>query len=403
MTGRRWVNRVLSVSVCLLACSGLPGCWGALELDDMSIVIGIALDRTEDGMTKLTAEVVSSSQLQTGQGAAPVSSGRGYLLYTSTGDTVEDASFNFVNKSYRRLYYGHNSVVVFSKAYAEHGIAAALDYFERNREFRKDHVLVVSSDTAADVLGTQVGQEKLPTRSIQALINHGMESSIVPECTQLRIMNQSLTPSNTFVVPVIGLQGGDMVLQGSAVFQGECLATIRTIDETRGLLWLLGDVHGEDLVLPCPHSPHGNAVRVLHASTRVRPSVEHGLLTFHVQARGNVELQRVCTADVVSPLLLRKVEKATSDVVQSRMKETLTDLQRDRLDAVQFGTRLFRSQPALYRKYEQTWGNKFAQAQVVYDVQFNVVRSGLTNNPPFSAKVRSHGEAIHSDSGSVGE
>ncbi|MEW8986820.1 MAG: Ger(x)C family spore germination protein, partial [Bacillus sp. (in: firmicutes)] len=65
----------LRVAFSLLGCVFmLAGCWDRIELNDVSIVTGLAVDKGENSKYRLTLEVVNASQFsknQMGGEAAP--------------------------------------------------------------------------------------------------------------------------------------------------------------------------------------------------------------------------------------------------------------------------------------------------------------------------------------------
>ncbi len=62
------------------------------------------------------------------------------------------------------------------------------------------------------------------------------------------------------------------------------------------------------------------------------------------------------------------------------MQASLKAVQQQDVDAVQFGTRLFQANPAYWRKAATNWARIFPTVRVQYDVQFNILRTGMTSN-----------------------
>ena len=65
----------------------------------------------------------------------------------------------------------------------------------------------------------------------------------------LEFVNAAKREGSSPVLPVVGLDEGRPVLQGTAVFKDYQLEDILTLEETRGYLALKGDLHQGELVV----------------------------------------------------------------------------------------------------------------------------------------------------------
>ena len=83
----------------------LTACWGYREVDKMSIVVGVAIDKGTTDKYLVTYEVVDFSQMKV-EGKAKS------ILVKSEGDTLLEASRNAISKNFPRLYFGHSTIVV---------------------------------------------------------------------------------------------------------------------------------------------------------------------------------------------------------------------------------------------------------------------------------------------------
>lgn len=92
--------RRLAVMVCSLTVFTLSGCWNYREVDKMTTVAGIAIDKGEDDHIKLTVEMVDGSG---GQDAMSVGSSRVSL----SGKTMFDIVRRMITESGSRLYWAH--------------------------------------------------------------------------------------------------------------------------------------------------------------------------------------------------------------------------------------------------------------------------------------------------------
>ncbi len=127
----------------------LSGCWNYRELNTMTIVAGIAIDRVADNKGyHLTFEVLDIAEAS-GEKSTSVSS----LLIETDGLTIFDACRNALQRSDSKLYFGACKTVIISEDLAREGITPLLDWFRRDAEARSTmDVYISSEETAADIL-----------------------------------------------------------------------------------------------------------------------------------------------------------------------------------------------------------------------------------------------------------
>ena len=182
---------------------------------------------------------------------------------------------------------------------------------------------------------------------------------------------------------------------------------ILDMNQTTGLLWLTGPVHNILLNIPCepstdgsaePHGPasdadntttgsarlggSGSSFRVLSANVNVTPVMQMGQLSYQVKVRGKAELIRLCQGETLNEKTMKKLEQSLNGNVKQQIESSMKLAQDSKADAVQFGTNLFRWNPTVWRKYAVNWDDTFANLNVSYDVQFHLLRTGLTAASP---------------------
>jgi spore germination protein KC len=379
-------RRLVSLGLLLVSVLLLPGCWGQKEVGNMSIVIGLGIDRLDDNRVRVTAQIIDPAGMRTGGSSGVSAAAESYVNHTSEGRNIEEAMDAFYENPWRSLFFAHNTIVVFGRQYAEHGIKNAIDFFDRFKDFRRIQILVVASGQAADVLSAKTGIEKVNARGLRELVEHGAGTSKTVHSIQLNVTDQFLSPSNTPLLAAVETNNaGKIKLAGVAAFKGDRLATIVNPDDTKGLMWFLGRVRQTQMLLPCAHSQHGIAVRLLRSQTHFKITSRHGSVSsVLVKVRGDAEIRRLCTKEVASAANLRLWGKNADSFIQRQMQQSLRHFQDAHLDAVQYGTTIFRTNPQYWRSIADQWEDLFPKTQTTYDIQINIIRSGMISNSPFS-------------------
>ncbi|WP_029423559.1 Ger(x)C family spore germination protein [Alicyclobacillus macrosporangiidus] len=371
----------------------LPGCFDIQEVDDMNIVIALGIDRTDNGLVRVTAQIVNPNAVPSaGGGQSGSGGGQPFLIRDETGSSIEEAVERFKEDVPHRMYLAHNTLVVFGSDYAKQGIDRAFDYFERNRYFRRNQLFLVTPGQARDVLSAPSDPEPLNALGLRDLVEQVGEMFRVVDSGQLEVMREYLSPSQAPVLSLVDRDAsGHLLMKGVAVFRGAKMADVLTVEETKALAWLMGDTRQVAILLPCDGKDNGvgSAVRLLVSHTKVIPQFGNDGVSFLVKVQARAEIERLCPYERLSEKTYKKYEQETAEYMERQMQAVMTKLQSDGVDACQFGTRLFIENPRRWRQISQQWPDYFARAQVKFNVRVHITRTALSSNTPESAASRS--------------
>lgn len=140
----------------------LTGCWSSKELNEIAILTGLGIDKTENGY-RLSAQVINPGEI-----AGKNSSGRTEVVrYMKSGATIHEAFRKLTTDVPRILYLSHLRIVLFGEDMAREGIGKALDFLSRDHEMRSDFFLSVAKGaTAADILNVTTHEERIPANKL---------------------------------------------------------------------------------------------------------------------------------------------------------------------------------------------------------------------------------------------
>ncbi|WP_238651511.1 Ger(x)C family spore germination protein [Paenibacillus piscarius] len=144
----------------------LSGCWERKELNELAFVLGVGLDKVEDGyMVSMQVVIPSSISSQSAGGSG--GSGVPVVFYSFRVKTVYESLRKFNLVSSRSPYMGHIRVLVVGEELARQGVGETLDVFKRSREPRMDFfVMVARNTTAANVLKVLTPLDRLPANKL---------------------------------------------------------------------------------------------------------------------------------------------------------------------------------------------------------------------------------------------
>lgn len=144
----------------------LSGCWERKELNELAFVLGLGLDKVEDGY-KVSMQVVIPSSITSQSAGGSGGSGVPVVLYSFKVKTIYESLRKFNLVAPRSPYMGHIRVLVVGEELARDGLAETLDVIKRSREPRMDfYVMVARKTTAEDVLKVLTPLDRLPANKL---------------------------------------------------------------------------------------------------------------------------------------------------------------------------------------------------------------------------------------------
>lgn len=367
----------------------VPGCKDLREVDELNIVLALGIDETQDQRVRVTAEIVDPAGTR---GPGPSSGGGGQRSQATftrqqTGKTIEEALDKFEENVARHLFLSHNTVVVFGRDYAEHGIDKAMDFMERNRDLRRNQLWVVTDRTASELLKASGKPEFYNALAIRSVVQQGVQKSVAVNSIQLRVIKQYLRPSHSPTLAYVTLVNDKLCQCGIGLFDGGTYKGHITSHDAQALLLFLQDTQQTEITLPCSdtHSMQtdlGNTFRILHTHTHVVPVILGKEIRFSVKVRGQAEMGRLCPGSKPTPETYKQLESMLDADIQTRMQKVLTRLQEQETDSVQFANVLFENNPTVWQQVANGWMEIFPNVQVNYDVQIQLLRHGLASKSP---------------------
>ncbi|WP_284036886.1 Ger(x)C family spore germination protein [Neobacillus sp. 114] len=379
----------------------LSGCWNKRELNELSIVLGLGVDKEQDQFV-LTAQVVNPSEIASkkgGSGKAPV------VVYQSKGDTLLEAARKVTTAAPRKLYFAHLRILVFGEKSAKEGIAGTIDALLREPEVRNDFYITVAKNAkAADVLKVLTPLEKIPANNLfnsleasakswaptegvtlDKLVNKMVSDGINPILTGVEIhgnVNEGATLKNTErTKPKTTLE-----YKGSAIFKHDKLIGWLNEKESRDVNYVLGKVKSSVGQVRCPQG--GNAViEVMGAKSKLTANIikgkPHGLV--RVKVRGNVGEVECKGLDLTNPKTISYLEKVSETALKEKMKLTIGHVQKNyQIDIFGFGEALYRSEPDAWKKYKKAWNQTFSEMPVTVKVDMTIRQTGTISNSPLN-------------------
>lgn len=395
----------------------LSGCWSSHEAEDLSIINIVGVDENEQGELELTANLVRPMPNTASASAGTNGDSEQPNLVSASGQSLFDAMSKLSSSISKRMYLGHVNVLIFGEMVARDHMESALDFFRRENDFRPNIKIFITKGSAKEVMQTKpalqstIGLEvdKLsendrfasagtlkdiskfvedltsntidPTTSgITRSINKGIEFSSIETSGdgEARAKQQGETENET-----TNESSAAVALDGTAVFQGAKLKGWLNDRETRGLMWMLGEVSNNNIVvLPC--SQGTVSLNTRDSKSRYSPQLSNDGTTMRVNIQVEADIGEYTCAD--PELDSRQIERLNRQLEETIEEEATAALRkaqkRWQADVFGFGKAIYRDNPKAWDKIAPDWRNGLLQnLRVDLNVSANISGHGMIEQP----------------------
>jgi spore germination protein KC len=391
------VRRIVLLMLSLLVMTLLTGCWDRRELNEISVITGMAIDKGEQRRYKLTVELLNSAELnpKTGGNAAPS------VVFTLEGNNVAELSHKMNLGVSRHLIYSHMRTVVIGEEVAKEGMLEFFDYLERSREIRSDFNIIVAKGTAAaDILKVTYPLQKASSlKIVTQLRTLEQEWGGDPGVRLKDIIRALLSPGREPMMSVVAVRGdpeegnstGNMfkvkpdaivVVDGLAVFQGTKYVGELPVVDIPYVLWVQNKLKKTALATACGDNDYFSAfLDSTHTKTKVGYENGKPVIDIRIDFEGRLE-STGCELDVSKKEALIEYEKMLAQFVEERTVEVVRRVQKEfGADIFGFGEVLQRQHHRQFKKVEKAWNEEFVRAEVKVKATAKLRRSGLVKKP----------------------
>ncbi|PTX59343.1 spore germination protein KC [Melghirimyces profundicolus] len=398
------MKRLLSVflPLCLLT----TGCWDYRELDNRAVVMGMGIDKAEDGRYRISFQIANPNRVAQqagGQSGGGGPAGSPVTTYAVTGSNITEAIRKATENVPRQIFLAHQRLEVISEAVAREGIGPLLDVMERDPQ-GSIHipVLVVRGGTTAEaVLSTLPPLEEIPATKIYDQLKTHEEMSGETYAVDVTEVLRALTQKGRQpVLPGVRLIGDPAVaenmetmehalplakvkLDGMAMFNrdGKLVGWMNGA-AARGLAFINNKIQNTVVHLDCKGRKKEVSVEIQRVKTSIRPRWNHGKWTFHIHLTGEGNVHEVnCPLNLEDPRILDRLETQLSREVSREVREAVRAAQGAGTDVLGLGEALHRERPDLWKRWEKDWHRRFPKVKVQVSSTFVLRRTGMRFNP----------------------
>jgi len=393
----RYGLRVLSALAAVLL---LAGCWDRKELNDISVVTGMAVDKGREGRYRLSIEAVNVASLNPKRGGDLAPS----VIYSLEGPTLEE-TFHRMNEGISRVpILSHMRVLVISEELARERPLNFIDFLQRNREIRNDFsILIAKGGNAKEVLTMSYPLQKVATSKLnKQLRTLKSEWGGSPDVRLDSLIEAYEAPGRQPVVGYVSIAGTKPERQednirrmtpalvrteGMAVFRDLKMVGVLNQEDVRNFLWTQNKIDRTSLTVPLKSGAY-MGVRIIHSRSGIKTRMNGSKPLLEVTVRLEGVIEALQTGVGLEDLArYEQLEQTVSRMLEKKIRLTVVKAQKEfRADIFGFGDALYRRYPSQFRRYREDWDDAFARGDVVVRVRTVLARTGTIRSPVFVGK-----------------
>lgn len=354
------------------------GCWNYREVDQLSIVAGVALDKGINEKYQMTVEIIQ---------AAP---GKDTKIESRTitleGKTVFDAARNIISLSGKKLYWSHAKVIILSKEIASEGVTKAIEWYTRDAETREDVNILISEGTSAKEILVGHGDSKDIQSFILAEIVKNQESlSKAPIMDILKFDIESKTEGTSTVIPVVKLieVNGEKTLQimGTAIIKDDQLVGFLNGEETKDLIFIRNEVVGGLLIVEMQENDEliSVSLEIFKNKTKITPVIEEDDIKIKLNIDTTVSIAEINgTENYIDEEGRMKLEQITQELLKERIEALISKIQSEYdADIFGFGAKLREDDVQVWNNVSDYWEEVFSYMEVNVKTNVHIKSSGI--------------------------
>lgn len=358
------------------------GCWNYREIDKLSIVAGIAIDKGTNEKYEITVEIIR------------ISAGKDNKMTSETlsveGKTLFDTVRKIISISGKRLYWSHNKVVILSKAIASEGVSEALELYNRDAETRQDvHIFISKEDTAKEIFSGQQTTENILSFALDEILDNDVSLSKAPVIDLLTYDIQSQSKGMSPTIPVIGLVNADdkrvPQIMGAAIIKENKFAGFLDGDETKDLLFIRNEIKGGVLTeeMQTDGQPTLISLEIFNNRTDVNPSVQDNDIAMNVNIDTTVAVDEINgPSGFINEDGLNRLKQQTESTLKERVETLIKKVQSGYdADIFGFGEKLWEDNPDVFKKTGNNWDTVFRDMKVNVKIRIRIKNSAEIIEP----------------------
>ena len=364
------------LSLIILFC--LTGCWNYNELNDYSIVSGVAIDKDGD---EYEASVLISNSPKNSSDSSNSSESQ-VVVYSGKGKSIFSALKQIGLISPKELYFGSFSVLILSEEVAKDGVNNAVDFFVRYPNSRKNFYVVLSKENKAkDTLKIITPLTSFPSQNITDNVRSTTElQGIISSINFNDFLSTILSDGVEATVNCIEVKGNKeegsseentkssepkayTKLGNLGIFKDDKLIDWANRDESLGINIINGntremflDLEYEDGYVVIDSISFSSDISVELKDNKPVVNINLSGEARIIEVKGNINLK---DSDVIE-----KLQEKANKKIKKRVNEAIELAIENQTDIFGFGQKFYQEYPEYFNKAKKNWNSNLGKIDI---------------------------------------
>ena len=370
------------------------GCWNYIELNEYSIVTGIAIDKSEDGYKVST---LISNIPKGNNGTENGSSNSDIVVYEGYGKSIAEALKDVGLISPKELYLNSFYTMVISEEVARDGINNVLDFFLKYSSSRNNfNIIIAKNCKAKDTLKIMTSITNYPSQSISDNIKstsklQGFVKSINFDELISIILKDGIDPSLSTITIVGNIEDGFtkenlessepkayIKLDNQAIFRGDKLIMFANYSESVGINMINNKIN--EMVFEVPHNNGFVVIDTIKFHSSIKTSIENNKPVVNIFLNGDARIiETNGKINIEDNDVLSEIQKEANEMIKQYVISAIKISVNNKTDILGIGNKFNQNHPNYFKQVKNNW------YETLKYVEFNIY-SNLKINSIVSAK-----------------
>ena len=357
---------------------GVCGCWNYKELDDYSIINGIAIDKKDDKyeVTVLISNASKSS------GESPDSSQSKSVVYSGKGNSIFKALKDIALISPKELYLDHFSILIISEEIASEGVYNIVDFFLRYPNARKDFSIAIAKDCKAkDTLKIITPLTDFPSQSISDNLKFSTNlQGAINNVNYNELMYNLIAPGKEVVMNSIKIIGDEkegsskdntessepktyLKLSNIAIFKDDKFVSWTTEEESYGINIINNKI--TEMYIKIKMDDGYVVVSPVNFKSDVKIKIKYDKPVISINTSGNAKVMEVSgKIDLEDDSVIKEIQKKCNKEIKNYIKKALKVAADNETDIFGFGLKIYKSNPNYFNKIKDSWNEDLKDLEI---------------------------------------
>lgn len=343
----------------------LTGCYNYRELNDLAIVSGISISK-EENTYKVTAEVVNPKKQQdTSSSKEP-----DFVIYTTSGSSVQEALRKIVKESPKKLYGAQMEILIIDEETAKNELNNVLDFFARDPEIRSEfYVLIGKSSNILDVI---TPLENISSKNIvSSLEANNLYLGTSNLVTYHDLISNYLNPNIEIALPTVEIVGNELegentkniesttsevasIISNIGVFKNNKLVGYLTTKES--LVYNIVMNNTQTFLIETKYNNNQFIVNeIIDSSTEMELDTKENKITISIKGKASIS-EANCDKDLEKETTILSIQKDLNNTTEKLIKNSIENtIQKYESDIYGFLDLIYKTDPKYYKKIKDDW------------------------------------------------